>query len=112
MRGPQFLLIVAVGCLFALTGLRQFFIEPLANTGTNVIWFVLQTLPLLLVLPGCLTLGRRGVFFASMVSLLYFVHGVMVFTESPFLAGSEIVVSIAMFGLASILLRALVRNQG
>ena len=44
LRGLQFLVLFSIGSLFALTGLRQFFVEPLASTGSNLIWFVIHNL--------------------------------------------------------------------
>lgn len=69
--------LMMIGCLFALTGLRQFFIEPLATTTSNVIWFVLQVAPLLAVIPGMLRFNYRSCFLAILVSALYFIHGVL-----------------------------------
>ncbi len=66
-----------IGSLFALTGLRQFFIHPMENSSTNLIWFIVQVLPLFAVLPGLLMLKPRGFFFTALVSTLYFVHGVL-----------------------------------
>jgi uncharacterized membrane protein len=77
MKGLQFLCLILVGSLFALTGLRQFFAAPLAGSGVNLLWFVVQVLPLLLVLPGILRLKVRSFFFAAMAGMLYFVHGIL-----------------------------------
>jgi uncharacterized membrane protein len=66
-----------IGSLLALTGLRQFFIEPLATTSSNVIWFLLQVTPLLVVIPGMLRFNYRSAFLAIVVASLYFIHGVM-----------------------------------
>ena len=77
LRGLQFLVLFSIGSLFALTGLRQFFVEPLASTGSNLIWFVIQVLPLLLVLPGVLRLSPRSYLFAILAAMLYFCHGVL-----------------------------------
>ncbi len=77
MKALQFLCLLLVGSLFALTGLRQFFVTPLAETGINVLWFVVQVLPLLLVLPGILRLRLRAFFFAALAGMLYFVHGIL-----------------------------------
>lgn len=77
LRGLQFLCLIWIGSLFALTGLRQFFVEPLETTTSNVIWFVLQVLPLLLVLPGILALKPRSYLLATLVAMLYFCHGVL-----------------------------------
>ena len=77
VKGLQLLSLLALGSVFALNGLRQFFVDPLANTTSNLIWFVLQVLPLLLVLPGMLALRARSYLLATLVSMLYFVHGVV-----------------------------------
>ena len=77
LRGLQFLVLFSIGSLFALTGLRQFFVEPLASTSSNVIWFIVQVLPLLLVLPGVLRLSPRSYLFAILAAMLYFCHGVL-----------------------------------
>ena len=77
MKGLQFLCLIVIGSLFAITGLRQFFVTPLAATGPNLLWFVVQVLPLLLILPGILQLKVRSYFFAALIGMLYFVHGVL-----------------------------------
>jgi uncharacterized membrane protein len=77
LRGLQFLTLLAIGSLFALTGLRQFFVEPLASESSNLIWFGIQVLPLLLVLPGVLRLTPRSYLFAVLAAMLYFCHGVL-----------------------------------
>jgi len=70
-----------IGSLFALTGLRQFFVYPLDNSSANMIWFMVQVLPLLAVLPGLLRLKPRAFFFTALVSTLYFVHGVLLVVD-------------------------------
>ena len=77
MRGLQFLAFVLIGSLFAVTGLRQFFVEPLDSNVTNTIWFAIQVLPLVLVLPGVLRGSHRGYFYSVLAASLYFVHGVL-----------------------------------
>ena len=77
LRGLQFLTLFFIGSLFALTGLRQFFVEPLASFSSNLIWFGVQVLPLLLVLPGVLRLVPRSYLLAILASMLYFCHGVL-----------------------------------
>jgi len=72
-----------IGSLFALTGLRQFFVEPLATTTSNVIWFLLQVSPLLAVIPGMLRYNYRACFLAILVAALYFVHGVLLAVGEP-----------------------------
>ena len=77
LRGLQFLCLLTIGCLFALTGLRQFFVEPLATPLSNGIWFLIQVLPLLLVIPGVLQQRARAYLLAGLAAMLYFSHGVL-----------------------------------
>jgi uncharacterized membrane protein len=77
MKGLQFLALVMIGSLFAITGLRQFFVEPLEGAIANALWFLVQVAPLLLVLPGVLRGSHRGYFFAILAAFLYFIHGTM-----------------------------------
>lgn len=77
LRGLQFLCLLWIGSLFALTGLRQFFVEPLESTTPNLIWFTIQVLPLLLVVPGILRLKARSFLLATLAAMLYFCHGVL-----------------------------------
>ncbi len=81
MKGWLFVAFVMLGSLVALTGLRQFFVEPLANPLPNVIWFVLQLMPLLLPLPGLMRLKLSSTFILCMSSTLYFIHGVYVISD-------------------------------
>ena len=103
LRALQFLTLLAIGSLFALTGLRQFFVEPLQSTGPNVIWFGIQVLPLLLVLPGILRLTIRSYFLATLVAMLYFCHGVLqaVSVEDRLLGLWEVGFSLALVLTAS-----------
>ena len=77
MTALQLVCLGLIGSLFALTGLRQFFVEPLASPATNAVWFLIQVLPLLAVLPGVLRLRSRSFILAALASTLYFVHGVL-----------------------------------
>lgn len=77
MKGLQLLALVLIGSLFAVTGLRQFFVQPLATPVPNLIWFLLQVTPLLAILPGILRFSARGCFYAILAAMLYFIHGVM-----------------------------------
>ncbi|MFK7915195.1 MAG: DUF2069 domain-containing protein [Pseudomonadales bacterium] len=80
LRGYLFLIYLCLGSLFALFGLRQFFITPAASSLANVLWFAIAVAPMLVLIPGLLRpLGpkaRLTFFLASMVGMLYFVHGV------------------------------------
>lgn len=77
MKGYQLACLVLIGSLFAITGLRQYFVEPLDSAFANTLWFVIEVLPLLAVLPGVLRGSSRGYFYAALAALLYFVHGTM-----------------------------------
>ena len=103
LRALQFLTLLAIGSLFALTGLRQFFVEPLQTASSNVIWFGIQVLPLMLVLPGILRLTIRSYFLATLVAMLYFCHGVLqaVSAEDRALGLWEVAFSLALVLCAS-----------
>ncbi len=107
LRGWLFVALLLIGSLVALTGLRQFFIEPLATTSSNVIWFVVQLLPLLLPLPGVLGMRVRAIFVLCMATMLYFVHGVYVVSDPKLtLLGSlEIAFSLALCGVSAFMVR-------
>jgi uncharacterized membrane protein len=77
MLGLQLACMGLIGSLFALTGLHQFFLKPLATPTINALWFFIQVLPLLAVLPGVLRRHARSYVIAALVSTLYFVHGVL-----------------------------------
>jgi len=109
LRGLQFLMLLWIGSLFALTGLRQFFVEPLSSTSSNLIWFGIQVLPLLLVLPGILSLKPRSYLLGVLVAMLYFCHGVLqaVSVEDRLLGLWEVGFSLAMVLTGSFALRHL-----
>ena len=109
LRGLQFLTLFCIGSLFALTGLRQFIVEPLASANTNLIWFGIQVLPLLLVLPGVLRLTPRSYLFAILAAMLYFCHGVLqaVSVEDRLIGLWEVGFSLALVLTASFALRHL-----
>lgn len=109
LRGLQFLCMLWIGSLFALTGLRQFFVEPLASTSSNLIWFGIQVLPLLLILPGIMRLKVRSFLLASLAAMLYFCHGVLqaVSPEDRLLGLWEVGFSLALVLTASFTVRHL-----
>jgi uncharacterized membrane protein len=106
VRGFQLVCLLLIGSLFAITGLRQYFVEPLSSTLTNTLWFLIQVLPLLLVLPGVLRGRHRGYFYVVLAASLYFIHGaveaatadqrVMALWETGFSVGLIAVASLAM----------------
>ena len=107
LRGWLFVTLVLIGSLVSLTGLRQFFVEPLATTSSNVIWFVIQLLPLLLPLPGLLHLRLRSTFMLCLATMLYFVHGVYVLFDPKLqLFGSfEIGFALALCAVTAFMVR-------
>lgn len=109
MRGLQFLCLLWAGSLFALTGLRQYFVEPLDGTVSNSIWFLIQVLPLLLVLPGILRASHRGFFYAALAASLYFIHGTLeaVSADQRAMAFWEVGFAVALVATASLAMRRL-----
>ncbi len=113
MKGWLFLSLMMVGSLFAMTGLRQFFIEPLDDAGVNAAWFVIQLLPLLLPLPGLLRGNLRPVFFMCMSSTLYFIHGVLVVSdpEMQLFGIFEILFALGLCATTAILVRKIREHE-
>lgn len=109
MQGWLFLTFIMVGSLLGVTGLRQFFIDPLPTTALNTIWFFVQALPLLLCLPSALRGQLKGMFFLCLVSTLYFIHGVLnVFDPTMFYWGAaEIFFALALCGITALYVRKL-----
>ena len=107
MQGWIFSTYVAMGSLISLTGLRQIFIQPLPDTWLNLIWFVIQILPLLLLLPGLMSGSLRSTFLLCLASLLYFIHGVMACFDPAIriLGAVEIVFSLALCATTAFLVR-------
>ena len=107
LLGLMFLSYLLIGSLVALTGMRQLFVEPLANTGTNIAWLLIQLLPLLAPLPGVMRARTRSFFILSLTSLLYFVHGVLVVFDDHlrWFGAFEILCSLALCALATIFVR-------
>ncbi len=113
MKGWLFLSLMMVGSLFAMTGLRQFFIEPLDDAGVNAAWFIIQLLPLLLPLPGVLRSSLRPVFFMCMSSMLYFIHGVLVVSDPEMLLFGvfEILFALGLCASTAIMVRKIREHQ-
>ena len=113
MKGWLFLSLMMVGSLFAMTGLRQFFIEPLDDAGVNSAWFIIQLLPLLLPLPGLLRGNLRAVFFMCMSSMLYFIHGVLVVSdpEMQLFGIFEIIFALGLCATTAILVRKIREHE-
>lgn len=109
MQGWLFLIFIMIGSLLGVTGLRQFFIDPLPTTALNTIWFFVQALPLLLCLPSALRGQLKGMFFLCLVSTLYFIHGVLnVFDPTMFYWGAaEIFFALALCGITALYVRKL-----
>lgn len=107
MKGLLFLCLVFTGSIVALTGLRQFFIDPFSTTQANIAWFVIQLVPLLMPLPAVLAGSYRGIFVLCLASMLYFIHGVIIAFDAgmQLLAGGEIFCSLALCAVSAIYVR-------
>ena len=100
MQGWIFTSYVCMGSLLAITGVRQFMIEPFEPAWLNATWFFVQILPLLVTLPALMSGSLRGTFVLCMASLLYFVHGTMVIFE-PELRVLGIIEAVFALGLCA-----------
>lgn len=105
----MFVALLLIGSLVGINGLRQFFVQPLPTTSVNIAWFLVQILPLLAVLPGMLRLRPRSVFGAAFVSMLYFVHGVLLAATPPLrtMGLLEASCAVVLVGVATYMARSL-----
>ena len=99
--------LACIAGLAALTVVRQLLLDPIPNPATNTIWLVLQLALLLVVLPGLLRNRPTPYFFAIMVGLLFFVHGVLTSAgEQRLLGFAETALAVGLVACASFGLRA------
>jgi uncharacterized membrane protein len=108
----RFTLLLWSGSVFALLGLQRFFVDPLSSVPATVAVFIVQTAPLLLVLPIALRNGTRGPLWLCLVMLLYFVHGVWQWnTPDAHVFGIfEVIFALGAFMTAWVLLKMLPRD--
>ena len=109
MQGWLFLTFIMMGSLIGVTGLRQFIVDPIPVASVNAIWFFLQILPLLLCLPSAMQGKLKGMFFLCLVSILYFVHGILIiFDPSLFYwAVAELFFALALCVITALYVRKL-----
>ena len=109
----RFTVLLWTGSLFALLGLQRFFVDPLPTFAATLTVFLVQTAPLLLVLPVVLRPGARGPLWLLLVTLLYFVHGVWQWnTPAVRLFGIlEVVFALGGFVTCWVLLKVLPRGS-
>ena len=94
--------------------MRQFFLQPLGDGGANLVWFVLQVLPLLLPLIGVIRGGLRSTFFLCMASTLYFIHGVLIAFDAGYrlLGASEITFALVLCAATAMMIRRMRETSG
>ena len=109
MQGWLFLTFIMIGSLIGVTGLRQFFIEPLPTTALTATWFFLQILPLLVCLPSALRGHLKGMFFLCLISILYFVHGVLIVFDPAlfYWAVAELFFALSLCAITALYVRKL-----
>lgn len=109
------LYLVANGSLLLLIALCvawELFLAPLRPGGS---WMVLKALPLLIPLPGLLRAKRYTCQWASLLSLAYFIEGVVRTFSDPvpsrYLAAIEILLATSLFFSLIFLARELGRTR-
>ncbi|MEM9623107.1 MAG: DUF2069 domain-containing protein [Pseudomonadota bacterium] len=112
LQGWMFLNLFCMGSIAGVVGLRQFFVAPLSEPGTNLAWYLMQMLPILATLPGLLRLHLNSTFFLCMGSLLYFIQGVLWAFEPAdrVFGGFQIFFSLALCVCSALLIRK-IREQ-
>ena len=86
---------------------KQLMLWPIDNMAYNLTWYALQMAPLVLCLRGFLAGELRATFMLTLVSQLYFMHGVvaMVDTHTQVYGAMEIFVSLTLCGASATLVR-------
>jgi uncharacterized membrane protein len=114
MKGWQFLCLVLVGSLFAITGLRQFFVEPLAGSHEQRAVVRCRCCRCCSCCPRCCAAHSRGYFYAILAASLYFIHGTMeaATADQRALALWETGFAVALIATASLAMRRLNRDGG
>ena len=117
MASLRVISLACVAALLALTSLRQLLVDPMPNATINLTWLGIQVLPLLAVTPGMLRLQTSSYFFAILVGMLYFVHGVQAsfgptHQHLNLWGLGEAFLAVALVGFASYALRALRSRDG
>ncbi len=112
MRALYLIANISLVLLIALGIAWELFLAPLRPGGS---WLVLKVLPLLLPLRGMLRADRYTCQWASMLSLAYFVEGVVRAFSDPgpsrYLAAVETVLALALFVSLIFLARELGRRR-
>lgn len=100
-------LLIWLGSLFALFGVQRLLLDPLP-TSANLLLFLAQVAPVLAVVISLMRNSGRAAFWATMVSMLYFCHGVaQAATPDDRVVGLiEVVMSLAVFVSGLLLMRA------
>jgi uncharacterized membrane protein len=73
----QMLSLISLGSIFSVLALYRYFVDPLASLLASTAVLVLQVAPLLLLVFGVIFLRSRQIFYLAIISLLYFIHGVV-----------------------------------
>lgn len=109
MQGWLFLTFIMIGSLIGVTGLRQFLLDPIPEASVNAVWFVLQIMPLLLCIPSALRGQLKGMFFLCLVSILYFIHGVLIIFDPAlfYWAAAELFFALGLCGITALYVRKL-----
>ena len=99
MKLPQLITLLFLGSLIAVLGLNRFFIDPIPGNAANWFAFILQTAPLFIIAPGIAAQKRMWVFSSALLSMAYFVHGVirMATPETRPVASWELVFAMGLF---------------
>lgn len=114
LQGWLFLILFCIGSIAGVVGLRQFFVAPLTDPVMNIVWYIVQMLPMLVTLPGVLRMRINSTFFLCLASMLYFIQGVLwAFQPEDRLFGFfEIFFSLALCLCTALLVRKLREQLG
>ena len=105
----QMLSLVSLGSIFSVLALYRYFFDPFDSLLISTFMLLLQVAPLLALVFGVVLLRSRQIFYLAMVSLLYFMHGIvlMVLPESRAFGLAEVIFALVLCVSSSYLVKNL-----
>ena len=90
--------LVSLGSVFSVLALYRYFVDPFDSLLISTSMLILQAAPLLVLVFGVVFLRSRQIFYLAMVSLLYFMHGIvlMVLPESRGFGLAEVIFALVL----------------
>jgi len=106
------LALFSLSSIFSVLALYRFFVDPLNSFSASLSVFLIQVLPLLILVTGLIRLRSRQILVLALVSCLYFTHGILqlISSTSRLFGIAEITFAILLCVSSTYLVRRLKLN--